>query len=561
MLFNSTNLKKYFLIGLIYLLVAVSLIIKTIFGFDMTDEMQYYGQISGLIDSNSLFENDLFFQQTVYLIFYPIIKIYSLFFGQNSLIIFSRTILALLIFSVFIYSYLKIISLGVDKYLSSIYSFALTFTIPFHGVFALSYNTVSQSIWIIFLLNFYDWKNKNIFLLSLLISFMSFAHPTSAISVFFIIFIRLVFSKEFVNMKLLLKLLIFEFMAIALFTLQFSSFNDYLSSLIFSSGFEVGSMFFSNLIQLILFLFISIILFFPFLKLSELNSFLYKINFQLSFIIYAIVIITFFYFDHRYYGYSPRNVILFSGLLGLSLLLFNKNFESFENRKYKDYLWLLFSFFIYLLTISVTSGNGISQSIGPLMIAICIINFLNSVNKGFRNKNLLLSCCILFIFIFYANNYSYREVNWWKATEKIEGVSEFNGLRTSSNRISFIEKMQSEFSFLKNSSLLLVSEFPAIYFILNTKPETCMFYMHSIRSKSSETELLNCLNKKNPNYILNINEDSFFKDKAKKRVIEVVKEFSKRNNYKCQDKEIFFKEKSKQNFNPDFLKYSICEKS
>ena len=71
--FSTLNLTITVSLTLIYL------IIRIFIGLDFTDEMQYFGQIHGLILFDKLFINDFFIQQTGYLLIYPFLKLILLF--------------------------------------------------------------------------------------------------------------------------------------------------------------------------------------------------------------------------------------------------------------------------------------------------------------------------------------------------------------------------------------------------------------------------------------------------------------------------------------------------
>ena len=67
--FNERSLS-----AVVTVLFIASLVLRIFIGIDLTDEMQYYLQILGMVETNSLFSNDLYIQQLVYLLFYPFFK-------------------------------------------------------------------------------------------------------------------------------------------------------------------------------------------------------------------------------------------------------------------------------------------------------------------------------------------------------------------------------------------------------------------------------------------------------------------------------------------------------
>ncbi|MEO5961133.1 MAG: hypothetical protein ABIZ49_08290, partial [Opitutaceae bacterium] len=77
------------------LVAAVGWFIARIFvGLDFTDEMQYYGEIAGLVRTGRFFQDDLFVQQLGYIFVLPFFKLHAAFFpDQSYLVLFGRLLL------------------------------------------------------------------------------------------------------------------------------------------------------------------------------------------------------------------------------------------------------------------------------------------------------------------------------------------------------------------------------------------------------------------------------------------------------------------------------------
>ena len=176
-------------------LVAV-LFFRVSSGFDHTDEMQYYGQLIGLLEQGRLFSNDLFVQQTVWLPLYPLFWLYYFFLGEAYLIFFARAFMALMIFGLFVFAVNRFRKLEFDMALASLTAFCLTFAVTHHNIFAVSYNTLSQFLWIGFLLHHLDWRPdqksalENYFVPAALSFLAAFAYPPSAVIMAFLIIMR-----------------------------------------------------------------------------------------------------------------------------------------------------------------------------------------------------------------------------------------------------------------------------------------------------------------------------------------------------------------------------------
>ena len=135
------------------------LVLNVFLGLDLTDEMQYYGQVKGLLDTNRLFSNDLFIQQTIYLLFFLYSKSMNTFLDKG-LVIFSRFIVFIISLSVTFYAYLQFNKLSNKTIVNLFAALSLCLSIFFTGNFSLNHNSASQILWILFLLNFLNWEEK-----------------------------------------------------------------------------------------------------------------------------------------------------------------------------------------------------------------------------------------------------------------------------------------------------------------------------------------------------------------------------------------------------------------
>ena len=243
---NFTN-STFIATGLILLLI---LFIRVTRGLDLTDEMQYYGEIKGLIESGKLFSNDLFIQQTVYILFYPLFYLFHLAFGLEGFVFFGRLLMSLLSIMVFLSAYRKLLWFKFSPVVASLTALSITFAIPYHGIFAPSYNTISQILWIVFLLRFFEWKRSSAISWGILPITTAFAHPTSAVTMSLLIFVRLLVERQFKQVVPLLLVFLGGALIAAPTSFYFASPQEYLAALTFSSGYGVGATFFSSKSQL-----------------------------------------------------------------------------------------------------------------------------------------------------------------------------------------------------------------------------------------------------------------------------------------------------------------------
>lgn len=523
-------------------------------GLDLTDEMQYYGQIKGLLDTGSLFSNDLFIQQSVYILFYPLFFLYHLFFEYEGFVFFGRLIMALLSLGVFLYAYVKLLNLKLSAFTASLTALSLTFAMPYHGVFALSYNTVSQALWIVFLLGYLDWRPEKTASLVAIPILMAAAHPTSAVMVSLLIFIRLLFEKRFI----LIRRIAFRFFLLmpvcALIFICFSPLTNYVDSLIFSSGYGVGSLTKSSIFALArLFVMLMAALFFA-QRAKKASSFIP------AFFIVAILMAG-HTIANEDYGYSSRIFLRLSLLCALALCWLVLNMPGIELRK--NMPWFVGAIFFYAATLGVTSSNGMGQATGALMVGLPLF-LAFAINR--ESEGSLYSCpvildytCLLLcaaLFVVHWSYQPYRDQHWWKSNQEINTVPEFRFISTSSERIDFIGKLQQKLApSLSEKTALIAGYYPGLYFILGAQPETCMLYMHSLTSKTSESILKKCLDMRSPDVVLSLDEG--VGRSGSLEIKGVVADFAARHGYQCVKDEVSFNTASIANGGS--LSYSMCK--
>lgn len=528
-------------------------------GLDLTDEMQYYGEIKGLIESGRLFSSDLFVQQTVYILFLPLFKTYHYFFGFEYFVFFGRLLLAALSIFIFTYSYVKLKKLGSDVSMSASMALALTFAIPYHGIFALSYNTVSQAIWIIFLIRFFEWSKTRCYVWAYVFSIAAYAHPTSALAMTILVFFRLLVEREF---KLLFKLTFTSTVVAAIsisIALLFARPSEYISSLVFSSGFGVGEVFFSDLSGVIILLSMGC--------MFALGAYLSR---RLSLVLLTNLLIV---------SCLTFWILLMAGVIGsfsyrtagfLSLLCsiayciaVQKSCDSklakFETRNIN---WLLAALLLFASTLGVTSGNGIGQATGafmiglPLLVATFSSYRLAVENKGSSFTKLSIFVLVPGLFVTHWIKHPYRDDSLWLANYSINTVAEFKNIHFSEKRAEFLLHTKEQFGQSVNSKkTLIIGGVPALYFVLKAIPETCMFFMHSLPSNKSAIEFSKCMASKEPEVVLDFSSPTPTLV-AKLHVLLFANELYRNRGFRCTDKD--FKEEATSGSSPRKHTVSIC---
>jgi len=477
-------------------------------GLDLTDEMQYYGEIGGLVETGRLFSNDLFVQQSVYILLYPIFRLHHLLFGLDGLVFFGRLVMSILTAGVFAYAYQKLRALEFSESIASLTALSLTFAIPYHGVFAPSYNTISQMLWLIFALGFFEWKQSGPLWWGVLPVITAFAHPISAVTMTLLIFARLLSERDFARMgKLALVLLGGAFIAV-LMALLFALPQEYWASLVFSSGYGVGAAFFSSMGQpLALVAMCAMFAICVLVCKGSGNS-----HVAISTAVFLTVAITLFWGAVAQYGYSLWIASILSFLTALAYGWALSGAPISDTRSRQRIHWLAILILVLATALGVTSGNGISQSTGAFMLGLPLFMGI-AATRGSRARMggsflPIGFICVALVFILFTAHWSrfpYREDNWWRTNTPVESVAAFRFIDTSSERAAFIRvARQALGNAVQGKRALIVGEYPALYFALDAIPETCMLYMHSITSGASGKTLLECLDGKLPEVAVDI---------------------------------------------------------
>lgn len=538
------------------------LFIRTTRGLDLTDEMQYYGEIRALIETGGLFSSDLFIQQSVYILLYPVFYFYHLIFGFDGLIFFGRMVMSILSVGIFIYAYQKLVVQEFPKTVASLTALSLTFAIPYHGIFAPSYNTISQILWIVFALKFFEWKRSSTLSFGILPVIMAFAHPTSAVTMAILIFARFLTERKFVQMgKLALVLLGGALIALSI-ALYFASLREYFASLNFSSGYGVGDAFFSNKVQPTALVTIYLMFISCALVWMRMN----KVNLSIPIALILSMTIYLFWSEFVQWGYSPQVVYFLSLLTALTYSWALSSVQYGDTNIRIKIHWLVMLILMYATTLGITSGNGIGQATGAFMVGLPLLLGI-AVTSSFHNTKsvgssfIKVGCVFLVtvLFVVHWSRFAYREDGWWNTNELIGSVPEFQFINTSLERADFIHLMQQALGqTIQGKRSLIISEYPVLYFALDTIPETCMLYMHSVTSDKSEKTLLECFEKKSPQIIVDISIDKGLPSEGS-RIKRVMRNYYLGKRYDCNIDSMRFH--SDGNYNPTQLKISVCKQT
>jgi len=488
-----------------------TLFVRLTRGLDVTDEIQYYGEIKGLLESGHLFSTDLFIQQSVYVLLYPAFLLHHAWAGFDGLVLFGRLLMSGLSLALFLYAYNRLRALDTTPWQASLASLLITFAVPYHGVLAPSYNTISQATWIVFALSFLAWRIRSPLYWAALPVVTAFAHPTAAVTMSLLIFGRQLHERDFKQaFKFGVSAGLGALLMLAVLTC-FASPSEFVRSLAFSSGYGVGTVFFSGhsgpttLAEIY-------VLFMIAAWSSKLSS-RYKLPLLLMAMIWLTVRNLRHPFPGAYDGYSARTALLLAGLSALAYagaLARVSQAPGLLTRRHVH--WFAVFLLIYATTLGVTSGNGIGQATGAFMVGLPLLLAIAcpqaDPDSSSRIPQTLGVASMVLVAIWTVGHwcrYPYREAPWWKTNQAVADIPEFRFISTSAERAKLLSDVRATLlPDTQNKKVLIVSEYPGFYFASGGSIESCMVYMHSLTSDKSESALKDCLRNKHPDVVVDV---------------------------------------------------------
>lgn len=472
-------------------------------GLDVTDEMQYYGQILALVESGRLFSTDLFVQQLVYLLFYPLFKAHHLVFGEVGLVLFGRLVLSSLLVALFLGARKALLSLGASRWPAALAAFAVTFAVPFHGIFALSYNTVSQAGWVLFVLWCMAHREVPAWRWVTLIVVVGFAHPVAAMAMAAVLAVILLRQGETLAWRcwvfaalggLILSLAV-------LFT--FTSWRELSRALTFSSGFGVGGLaLFANKVALGSIFAYGVVM-------LTLSRTLPRMPRTWGWVAGAPLMLLMLWVGRKLvrgdwsYGYLVP-IVQVAGAIAVGCVVLVCLRPGIAVRPLRA---LVLVSLVHFLVLVGTSSNGLAQGLGALMVLIPLACALVAAQGEGRRPWLAtaLSLMVLLLASLHWSKAPYRDWPWYRLDRSFDDVVAFRHIKVSSPSFDLLTAYrQSVGPAMAGRSALIASERPGLYFALGVRPQTCMLYMHSTGGAASAKALYSCLDERRPEVILDV---------------------------------------------------------
>jgi hypothetical protein len=502
--FNINLLEKF--LGIVsIILTSCFLVIKILYGLDFTDEMQYYGQLKSLLENNKLYANDYFFQQNIYLLFYPI---FEFLFQENTdysnLIFISRIILTIFILISILIFYIATKKFNFTSRIiaSCFIPIACTEYLPY----AISYNTISfLLVTILFTLILISNFRYKIHYIPILIIFTTWSYPQLGILVSLFYILEIYFSKNLKELKFFIFNIVFLsiLFSTALIYFDYITISDIKKSILFTSFFSIDYQEFNLLFYIfgiaIILIYIFIILIFSLNKFFIIKKF-FKSNkfFLILFFINFFFAIIFNYIDVLW-RYSV--ICFFSSIVILILLK--------EEIKISDRIKISKIIFLAILLsflMTFTSNNFFVIFYRGFFILLPFL-FLYLVKINSEKKITLINLMGLIILLSLTINilsHPYRDQNFLNKFSTIKNIPIFKNTYISLEKKSLIEEVQKKIIVEKNKDLLIIGPNPWIYFVLKSEINSPNIYMHfgvnKKKTRDYENFLLENINK--PDYIL-----------------------------------------------------------
>lgn len=507
------------------------LVVRVFVGVDLTDEIQYAYQMSGLVETGSLLSNDLYIQQFVYVLFYPLLKLHGFFFDQTGLILFGRLVFSLCLVGLYLFADRQFRKAGVAPLAASLSAFALCCAPAFHGLFAISYNTISQIGWCCaaILLGFRVAAPASVW--AGLIVFAGLAHPISgfAIAVLFALDHAVRGQFAFLLRAVGLSLLLAVGLGSLLVWLS-GGVDPLMRAVRFTEGFSVGSSLSDaeTLERTGLFAVLMLVaLVAPPLRRYASAT----LGVAVGVILVACLLLL-----RRHLGdlsqpgwsYAYDAKILYVWVVIACASLYAVRSCAAARAGTQATLWRLMAVLIVQFLVLVgTSSNGLWQGVGAFAVAVHLVTALAArtvergpprwlLNAPAFGVAVLVSCLVLF--------FPYRQAPLYALDRGISERALFEGLWVSQPVLDFAEQARQQIlPLLPAQSGLILSPLPGLYPILSVEPQTCMIYTHSFGSSAALAALRSCLDEKSVPFVAHIRPiPSAPSDTAKLDLMQVI---------------------------------------
>jgi hypothetical protein len=483
--------------------------VRVLHGVDFNDEMQYYGEILALAESRHLFSTDMFLQQTVYVLLYPLIRGYHALFGTDSMILAGRALFAAFIVWIFLRVRDRLLLAETDEFAAGVAALAVTFAVPIYNIYAISYNTVALGILAVCFAEMFAWRtDRRIRTLAFwLISIVClvFTYPPLGAAMALVVVARSWLLGDHRSAVALVATLIPLVLLAAWALLQFAPFDEYLEAIAFSRAFSVGETIFKSGLPILLSLCVVVVAVLVLTNRPALPSWLSSAssgrgNFAAVTVGAICLLAT---------ADATAHAVWFASLV-VAVTAFALTSWPLDDAQRRTRNWMTVLFLMTCVVMVATSSNGIRQIHGPAMLAAPFFVALvlrrssgTDVSVARRKAASVLGIGMVTVFVAVYLWNPYRDEPLWNQTESTQAAPAFRHLRLTSNKVAAIKAIRDVLADIPaKSSVLVLGAHPWIYFATDTLPDTDMVFMHFTGGLRAYEILASRLQRRQPDFIV-----------------------------------------------------------
>lgn len=505
---HSLHFERWNLPQLILLGAWIVQAIRIFYGLDFNDEMQYYGELQSLLESNKLFTSDLFLQQTVYILVYPILKVYYVLFGASSIIVFSRFLLSLFLMTIYGISRRALMRAGVGPTAAAASSFAITLAVPLYNIYAISYNTVALGLLALSFTAMLDWKQRvtvrTLAGHATLVALLLLVYAPLGAGIASVLLARYAIDNGF-NSAFRFSRYATSFVAATLaLVAMFSTFDDAAVALRFTSAFNIGQ----NASDTIRFLAMLVAVSAAarlLAKYVDPKSPQLAVNPMLVVTLLSATLVAVLAGITEAVIGNVWTAVSYVTVLCAATFALTVRGDMMARRN-----WV---FVLLLMSAGIMGGissNGIKQAHGVAMMATPIIVAISTSRPydgpssriiGGLGAVIIFGILSVWVCVWLAN--PYRDEYLWSSQSSISSAPAFRHIRVSALKSSAAAEIRDLLAEVPpGARLLIIGAHPWIYMVLNAKPDSDMIFMHLTGRDAAYELLASRLSARRPDYIL-----------------------------------------------------------
>lgn len=480
--------------------------VRVTHGVDFNDEMQYYGELVGLVANGRLFATDLYIQQGVYLLVYPLFKPIMALIGWSSIIVVARAVLACFILWIFRQVRRSLESTGVSPVAASTTALGCTFAVPFMNIYAISYNSVGLGILALCFAEFFAWRADGrpvritFWVAAVMVSLV--AHPPLALSIGTVLLARLWLDRDFSTMRRLVGALCVMGTLTAAVAYRLVTMSELRAAIALSRAISVGTVlrtglpWFLGVVSLAITLFV--------LTQRRVPALANRLDLRLA-PMAALAMGLLCAFAVRLailpYTWAAAFCCVFAGLV----LTVWPGLEQAPRRA-----WTTVLFIATGAVMALSSSNGFRQIQGPAMVAAPFY-FAIAVSEHVRPRTLRshrlagwtfgVGLIAVYTTLFLATPYHDERI--WHLSTRMDEAPAFRGLFIAPAKTTAIREVRRILSDIpQGSRLMVLGAQPWIYVATSTYPDTDMGFMHPFGLPKAYDLIAERLRSRHPDYVV-----------------------------------------------------------